>query len=128
MSIYFSADAPKRWVEELDIFYFGFSDTFGRYHWCSRRNAKKFRKDVVEDFGAIEPKKTNMVREDHNRGRRNTSEDSGFLSNLERGIGILLDPAITALPRPRRELQPMRDIVVAYRGRGAANVGKECYP
>lgn len=56
VNVYFSANAPKRWVEEGDLFYFGFSDTFGRYHWCSRTNAKKFRKDVIEDFGAVEPK------------------------------------------------------------------------
>ena len=53
--LYFSADAPKEWVEKADLYYFGFSDTFGRLHWCSRANAKKFRTDVVEDFGAIEP-------------------------------------------------------------------------
>ena len=53
--VYFSAQAPKRWVEEGDLYYLGFSDTFGRYHWCSRINAKKFRQDVIEDFGAIPP-------------------------------------------------------------------------
>jgi hypothetical protein len=57
VKVYFSADAPKRWVEEADLFYFGFSDTFGRYHWCSLRNAKRFRKDIVKDFGAAEPKR-----------------------------------------------------------------------
>jgi hypothetical protein len=56
-SVYFLADAPKRWVEEADLFYFGFSDTFGRYHWCSRANAKRFRKDVVKDVGAGEPER-----------------------------------------------------------------------
>ena len=53
--VYFSADAPKRWVEEADLYYFGVSDTFGRLHWCSRANARKFRADVVRDFGAVEP-------------------------------------------------------------------------
>ena len=55
VGVYFSADAPQRWVEEADLFYFGFSDTFGRLHWCSRTNARKFRADVVKDFGAVEP-------------------------------------------------------------------------
>ena len=55
VNVYFSADAPKRWVEEADLYYFGFSDTFGRLHWCTRANARKFRADVVEDFGAVEP-------------------------------------------------------------------------
>jgi hypothetical protein len=53
--VFFSADAPKRWVEEADLYYFGFSDTFGRLHWCSPANARKFRADVVKDFGAVEP-------------------------------------------------------------------------
>jgi len=53
VSVYFSREAPKRWIEEGDLYYFGFSDTFGRYHWCSRKNAEKFRADVVEDFGAV---------------------------------------------------------------------------
>lgn len=55
VNVYFSADAPKRWVEEADLYYFGFSDTFGRLHSCSRANARKFRADVVENFGAVEP-------------------------------------------------------------------------
>jgi hypothetical protein len=55
VTVYFAADAPKQWVEEGDLFYFGFTDTFGRYHWCSRSNATKFRKDVIEIFGAVEP-------------------------------------------------------------------------
>lgn len=54
VNVYFSADAPKAWVEK-DLYYFGFSDTFGRLHWCSPANARKFRADVVEDFGAVEP-------------------------------------------------------------------------
>ena len=60
VQLYFSAEAPKRWVEKGDLFYFGFSDTFGRYHWCSRANAEKFRKDVVEDFGAVPPVKPTL--------------------------------------------------------------------
>jgi hypothetical protein len=44
VSVYFSDDSPKHWVEEYDLFHFGFSDTFGRFHWCSRANAKGFRK------------------------------------------------------------------------------------
>ena len=59
--VYYSAKAPKRWVEESDIYYFGFSDTFGRYHWCSRANAKKFRADVVEDLKAVPPVNSNIV-------------------------------------------------------------------
>jgi hypothetical protein len=55
IKVCFSADAPKHWVEESDLYYFGFLDTFGRLHWCSRANARKFRADVVEDFGAVEP-------------------------------------------------------------------------
>jgi hypothetical protein len=55
VNVYFSADTPKRWVEEADLYYFGFTDTFGRFHWCSRANARKFRADVVKDFGAVEP-------------------------------------------------------------------------
>jgi hypothetical protein len=61
VNVYFSADAPKRWVEEGDLFFFGFADTFGRYHWCSRANAKKFRKDIIEHFGAVEPKRPSWV-------------------------------------------------------------------
>jgi hypothetical protein len=57
-SVYFLAEAPKQWVEENDLFYFGFADTFGRYHWCSRRNAKRFREEIVKDFGAVEPKRS----------------------------------------------------------------------
>jgi hypothetical protein len=55
VSVYLSAQGPKRWVEESDLYWFGFADTFGRNHWCSRANAKKFRADVIEDFGAKEP-------------------------------------------------------------------------
>lgn len=61
VSVYFSPQAPKRWVEEHDLYYFGFSDTFGRYHWCSCTNAKEFRKGVVEDFGAVEPKRLSWI-------------------------------------------------------------------
>ncbi len=61
VAVYFSALAPKRWVEEGDLYYFGFSDTFGRLHWCSRSNARKFRADVVEDFGAVEPHKPGIL-------------------------------------------------------------------
>ena len=57
VSVYFAADAPKQWVEKGELFYFGFADTFGRYHWCSRANAKEFRKNVIETFGAVEPTK-----------------------------------------------------------------------
>ncbi len=49
VTVYFSREAPRRWIEDGDLYYFGFSDTFGRFHWCSRRNAKKFRADVIED-------------------------------------------------------------------------------
>lgn len=59
VSVYFSAEAPKRWVEEGNLFFFGFSDTFGRLHWCSHANAKKFRKDIVDGFGAVESKTPN---------------------------------------------------------------------
>jgi hypothetical protein len=55
VSVYFPADAPKQWIEKDDLFYFGFSDTFGRYHWCPRANANEFRKGVIETFGAVEP-------------------------------------------------------------------------
>jgi hypothetical protein len=61
VTVYFSAEEPKRWVEEADLYYFGFGDTFGRLHWCSHANAKKFRKDVIEDFGAVPPKKPNVL-------------------------------------------------------------------
>jgi hypothetical protein len=61
VNVYFSADAPKRWVEEADLYYFGFNDTFGRLHWCSRANARKFRKDVIEDFGAVEPHRPRLL-------------------------------------------------------------------
>lgn len=54
VNVYFSPDAPTRWVEEGDLYYFGFSDTFGRHQWCSRANARKFRAGVVEDLGAVE--------------------------------------------------------------------------
>ena len=60
-TVYFSPQSPKRWVEEGDLYYFGFSDTFGRLHWCSRANAKKFRKDVVEDFGAVESTRPGLL-------------------------------------------------------------------
>ena len=55
VSVYLSATGPKRWVEESDLYWFGFSDTFGRSHWCSRPNAKKFRSDVIQDFAAVPP-------------------------------------------------------------------------
>ena len=55
VTVYFLAEGPKRWVEEINLYFFGFSDTFGRYHWCSRANAKKFRADVIEEFGAVPP-------------------------------------------------------------------------
>lgn len=54
-SVYFSAKSPKRWVEESDLYWFGFSDTFGRTHWCSSANAKKFRADIIEDFDITAP-------------------------------------------------------------------------
>ncbi|MGE4046275.1 MAG: hypothetical protein AB7F35_15570 [Acetobacteraceae bacterium] len=62
VTVYFSAGAPKRWVEKADLYYFGFSDTFGRLHWCSRSNARKFRKDVIENFGAAAPKKPSLLK------------------------------------------------------------------
>lgn len=62
VSVCFSREAPKRWIEDGDLYYFGFSDTFGRLHWCSRKNAKKFRADVIEDFGAVPPVKQSWLR------------------------------------------------------------------
>ena len=59
-TVYLSAEGSKRWVEESDLYFFGFSDTFGRYHWCSRANAKKFRADVIEDFGAVPPERPTL--------------------------------------------------------------------
>lgn len=70
VTVYFAADAPKQWIEKGDLFYFGFSDTFGRYHWCSRANAKKFRKDVVETFGAVEPTKPGWLERLKTRARQ----------------------------------------------------------
>lgn len=63
VTAYFSREAPKRWVEEEDLYYFGFSDTFRRFHWCSRKNANKFRADVIEDFGAVPPVKQSWLRQ-----------------------------------------------------------------
>jgi hypothetical protein len=60
-TVYFSAQSPKRWIEEGDLYYFGFTDTFGRLHWCSRANAKKFRQDVIKNFGAIEPTRPGLL-------------------------------------------------------------------
>ena len=54
-SVDFSAKAPKRWVEHGDLYFFGFSDTFRRHHWCSRSNARQFRADVVKNSEAVEP-------------------------------------------------------------------------
>jgi hypothetical protein len=62
VDVYFSRDAPKGWVEEGDLYYFGFADTFGRYHWCSHRNAKKFRAHIVKDFGAVAPRKAGLIK------------------------------------------------------------------
>lgn len=62
VDVFFSAQAPRRWVEDGDLYYFGFSDTFGRLHWCSRANARRFRADVVKDFGAEGPRITSMER------------------------------------------------------------------
>jgi hypothetical protein len=59
--VYFSRKAPKDWVEKGDLYYFGFSDTFGRLHWCSRANAKKFRASVVKDFEALEPRRRWLI-------------------------------------------------------------------
>jgi hypothetical protein len=61
VTVYFSPDAPKRWVEEGDLYYFGFSDTFGWFHWCSRANARKFRAVVVKNFGAVEPHRPGLL-------------------------------------------------------------------
>lgn len=46
-SVYFPVS--KRWFTEKDLNSFGFSDTFGRYHWCHKTQAKKFKIDVVND-------------------------------------------------------------------------------
>ncbi len=62
VTLYFSADVPKRWIEEVNLFYFGFSDTFGRYHWCSPDNANKFRKDAIESLGAVPPAGSNWLK------------------------------------------------------------------
>ena len=61
VAVYFSAQAPKRWVEKGDLYYFGFSDTFNRLHWCTSPNAKKFRANVVKEFGAVEPHRPGML-------------------------------------------------------------------
>ena len=43
ITLYFSASAPRRWINEGNLYYFGFADSFGRLHWCSKRNAAKFK-------------------------------------------------------------------------------------
>ncbi len=63
VNVYFSREAPKGWIEKSDLYYFGFSDTFGRLHWCSRKNAKKFRANVIEDFGAVPPVKQSWLKQ-----------------------------------------------------------------
>lgn len=55
VTLYFQSGSAKPWVEENDLYFFGFSDTFDRYHWCSKANAKKFRADIVKVFGAVPP-------------------------------------------------------------------------
>jgi len=80
VTVCFSREAPKRWVGEANLYYFGFSDTFGRYHWCSRKNAKKFRADVIEDFGAVPPVKQSWLRQRQDAAARLWLRSTGPLT------------------------------------------------
>lgn len=40
----------KNWLKE-DLVQFGFSDTFGRKHWCSKRNGKRLMKNLANHEG-----------------------------------------------------------------------------
>jgi hypothetical protein len=44
----------KGWAEK-DIDRYGFSDTFGRYHWCARRTAKEFHAALLKEGATGEP-------------------------------------------------------------------------
>jgi hypothetical protein len=39
----------RAWVEQSRLEKYGFSDTFGRYHWCSRQTAKSFRAQLLKE-------------------------------------------------------------------------------
>jgi hypothetical protein len=41
-AVFFPASAAKKWATEKKLSDYGFSNTFGRYHWCSRGNSKEF--------------------------------------------------------------------------------------
>jgi hypothetical protein len=47
----FSAYLPvvREWFEKNELDLFGFSDTFNRFHWCSRRNAADFRRKMLNN-------------------------------------------------------------------------------
>jgi len=42
----------RKWAEESGLQLYGFNDTFGRNHWCSRRTAKEFRAQLLKEPAA----------------------------------------------------------------------------
>lgn len=45
-SVYFPV--IKAWFEDENLIDFGFTDTFGRYHWCLRKNGMRLREQVIK--------------------------------------------------------------------------------
>ena len=45
-SVFFPGSAAKEWVKEDKLSDYGFCDTFGRNHWCSKREIKEFEKQA----------------------------------------------------------------------------------
>jgi len=48
-SALFPGSVAKKWVAEDKLSDYGFADTFGRNHWCSRKNIKEFEKSVSKE-------------------------------------------------------------------------------
>lgn len=46
-SVFFPVSASEDWFEKNNLIDFGFNDTFGRNHWCPRKQGKDLRKNVV---------------------------------------------------------------------------------
>lgn len=45
-AVFFPIDVGKQWIERSPFSDYGFSDMFGRDHWCSRSNIREFKKSA----------------------------------------------------------------------------------